>query len=132
MIKIPFSLINVYCLWVLLFSLLRDMDQQLELHWKSISIACLPRLFPNSGLWFRRSSFSFVQEVISILYNCNGCLQGMAVYSSMSKWRSVTTGVPWQSLLGLVLFNIFINHMDRGTECILSKFTHDTKVQLIT
>lgn len=52
----------------------------------------------------------------------------MAVHSSMSKWRSVTTGVPWQSLSGLVLFSIFINHIDSGTECTLTKFAHDTKL----
>lgn len=46
----------------------------------------------------------------------------------MSKWRSVTTGVPWKSLLEVFLFNIFSNPIGRGTECTLSKFTRDTKL----
>ena len=54
--------------------------------------------------------------------------QRVVINGKASNWTNVTSGVPQGSVLGPILFLVYINDIDEGLTCIISKFADDTKI----
>ena len=83
----------------------------------------------HKGLLFKLKSYGVEGEVLSLLkcYRSNR-EQRIVLNDQTSDWRKINSGVPQASVLGPLLFLIYINDLPDGITSICKIFADDTSL----
>ena len=82
----------------------------------------------HDGLIFKLKSNGAEGELLSLLRNLQNRAQRVVLNDQTSGWRNINSGVPQGSVLGPLLFLIYINDLPDGITSMCKIFANDTSL----
>ena len=83
----------------------------------------------HQGLLFKLKSYGVVGSLFCLLENyLENRKQRVILHGQCSSWKNIVSGVPQGSLLGTLLFLIYINDISNGIASICKTFADDTSI----
>ena len=73
-------------------------------------------------IWHIWKILKWVEDWLSERRQC------VVINGKSSNWRDIKSSVPQGSVFGPILFFIYVNDVDEGLTCKISKFANDTKI----
>ena len=87
---------------------------------------------PNKRLLTKISGYGIKENVLNWIGDfLRNRKQRVIVNGISSDWRNITSGIPQDSVLGPILFLIFINDMPKVIQCLVKLFADDAKLYQI-
>ena len=84
---------------------------------------------PHQRLILKLKSYGMGNSIINWIEQwLNGMRQRVVVDGEVSSWKPVLSGVPQGSILGPILFLVYINDLVQGVTGKILKFADDTKL----
>ena len=83
----------------------------------------------HDGLLFKLKTYGIEGDFLLLLKNyLKNCKQRVVLNSQTSEWRKINCGLPQRSILGPLLFLIYINDLPNGITSICKIFADDTSL----